>query len=246
MNKIVLMLARAAGEPSALLSTVLAGITEQCLHEVGELARVRVGTQVMPNPVRRIPHAQHVSATAFDAIVELSSGVDAREPFERALGLIGRGVNTLVNRADSAVIAGIGHPITSGAGPCLLAYAIRRPTDLGRDEWSRHWLTTHAQIGREVPGLKAYVQLHSRREDNQWAARAAGGLGIADFDGVALTEYAGPEEFVEILSQSEVVDVALHDEFQFIEPSKSTMTLFEITCDETNGHSVHDMQPARE
>jgi hypothetical protein len=225
------MLARESGQPLASLRTALAGVAEQCMREVVGLARVRVGLRVAPNPVRLIPHAKHVSARTFDAIVDVSTCIESRGTLERALEIIGHGIEKLVNRADTAAVAGVGHPITGGTGPCLLAYAIRRPAELSRDEWSQHWLTTHAQIGRDVPGLKAYLQLHARREDNEWAARAAGGLGLVDFDGVALTEYSGPDEFVETLSQREVVDVAINDEYQFIDPSRSTMTLVEITCD---------------
>lgn len=231
MNKTVLMLELAPGQSSDALGAELQGCAERIVHDFPAVPRVRVGLRTLQNPVQRIPHIRVVNPRVFDAIVEIFAGDEAREQLQHALGVIGGGVGSLVHRAESAVVAGTAHSITGGAGPFLLAYAIRRPPALSRDEWSRHWLTTHAQIGRDVPGLEGYVQLHSRREDNEWAAQALGGFGIVDFDGVALTEYAGPDQFVEILSQREVAEDAIDDEFEFIDPARSTMTFVKIMAD---------------
>lgn len=231
MNRVVLMLELTPGQSPVSLGNALKEGAEQIVRNLPAVARVRVGLRPAQNPVERIPHVRYVSPRTFDGLVEISAFEEGSEQIHEALRAIDSNCRKFVHHAESAIVAGTAHSITGGAGSFLLAYAIRRPQLMSPDDWSRHWLTTHAQIGRNVPGLRGYVQLHSRREDNAWAAQAAGGFGVVDFDGVALTEYAGPDEFVEILSQREVVQDAIGDEFEFIDPARSTMTFVKIVAD---------------
>ena len=63
---------------------------------------------------------------------------------------------------------------------------LTRKAGLSVEEFQRHWLEAHAPIAAAVPGLRRYVQSHTRR------AAYEGGR-VPAYDGAAITWYDSPE-----------------------------------------------------
>lgn len=129
-----------------------------------------------------------------------------------------------VDTAHSTVLAGEEYVVVPGDEALVLAMALTRRADLGRDEFVRHWRTTHADLGRAVPGSEGYRQLH--RDDAATAGvRSVLGVGGVEYDGVALACYSSVAKLEAILANSEVTSRLLEDERRFIDHTGAAMVV---------------------
>jgi hypothetical protein len=61
-----------------------------------------------------------------------------------------------LDRERSTVVAGPEIVVVPGEQPLMLAMALRRKDSMNRVEFQRYWSTTHAELGRQVPGSQGY------------------------------------------------------------------------------------------
>ena len=94
-----------------------------------------------------------------------------------------------IDRASMGVIITEDHVITDGPVPPdavkSVAFLTRRP-GLSVEDFQRHWLEVHAPIATVLPGLRRYVQSHTRR-----SAYEAGRVPV--YDGVVLAWFDSTE-----------------------------------------------------
>jgi hypothetical protein len=129
-----------------------------------------------------------------------------------------------LDRPRSTVVAGAEYVVVEGDQPIVLAMALTRKPDSSHEDFVRHWSTTHADLGRQVPGSEGYRQLHL---DPELTARAGDALGFGgpDFDGVALAYYSSRDAVLAILANAEVTETLLEDERRFIDHSRAAMVI---------------------
>ncbi|GAB2455632.1 EthD domain-containing protein [Jatrophihabitans fulvus] len=129
-----------------------------------------------------------------------------------------------VDHARSTVVAGDEFVVVPGDETIVLAMGLTRRDDLTRDAFVEHWSTTHADLGRAVPGSEGYRQLH--RDDARTAtAREALGFGGPEFDGIARACYSSIERFEAILADPSISGPLLEDEKRFIDHSRAAMVI---------------------
>jgi uncharacterized protein (TIGR02118 family) len=93
-----------------------------------------------------------------------------------------------IDRASMGVIITEDHVIKDGAPPPdavkSVAFLTRRP-GLSVEDFQRHWLEVHAPIAAALPGLRRYVQSHTRRS-------AYEGGRVPAYDGAVLAWFDSP------------------------------------------------------
>ncbi len=129
-----------------------------------------------------------------------------------------------LDRSRSAVVAGSEFVVVEGDQPIVLAMALTRKAELRREQFVDHWSTTHADLGRQVPGSEGYRQLHLDPVLTG-EARALLGFGGPEFDGVALAYYSSRDAALAILADVEVTATLLEDERRFIDHSRAAMVI---------------------
>ena len=90
-----------------------------------------------------------------------------------------------------------------------LVALLKRREGLSPEDFQKHWRTTHADLVRGLPGLRRYVQNHTRlsgyrRRDPAW-------------DGVAEVWFDDPDALVRA-GESEAMKAVRADERSFLEP----------------------------
>jgi hypothetical protein len=130
----------------------------------------------------------------------------------------------LIDRARSAVVVGEELIVVPGVQPLMLAMALPRVDALDRVEFQRYWATTHAELGRRVPGSQGYRQVHTDAAATD-AARRVLGVGGPDFDGVAVACYADQAAFLSVMANEAIVGQLLEDERKFIDHSRAAMVV---------------------
>ena len=107
-----------------------------------------------------------------------------------------------------------------------LVYCLRRKTEMSREEFQKYWLGTHAEFGKNIPGVKRYIQVHAL--GGEMADMLAEGHPAGkneSFDGVA--ELWFEEEDLRRLPGAEGALAAMRDEANFIDFERSVIFLAE-------------------
>lgn len=105
-----------------------------------------------------------------------------------------------------------------------LVYCLRRKEGMSREEFQKYWLETHAELGKNIPGVKRYVQVHTLGGELAQMLAEGHPSGKAEaFDGVA--ELWFEEEDLRQLPGQPGALVAMQDEANFIDFERSVMFL---------------------
>ena len=129
-----------------------------------------------------------------------------------------------LDRSRSTAVAGTEFIVVDGDQPIVLAMALTRKAELSHDQFVDHWSTTHADLGRQVPGSEGYRQLHLDPALTT-EARALLGFGGPEFDGIALAYYSSRDAVLAIMANAEVTATLLEDERRFIDHSRAAMVI---------------------
>jgi uncharacterized protein (TIGR02118 family) len=114
-----------------------------------------------------------------------------------------------------------------------LVFALRRRSDLGREEFQRYWRETHALLvadRAEVLRIRRYVQCHTLETPLDDALRAARGPTIEPYDGVAELWWDSVDDLAAAMTTEEGAAAAgelLADEQNFIDLDASPIWLAE-------------------
>ncbi|MCZ7526631.1 MAG: EthD domain-containing protein [Acidimicrobiia bacterium] len=231
MRKLQLLLVPAEGQSLNLLEARLVAEGQALRSRLDVPGRLhRRAIRLPDDPFATTAHGAEV-VTGFAAMMELAVPDEAgAQPLIDAVeGCAERleGLGARIDATASAALIGTEHVIVPGEEPVALFYALRRLPTLDPEGFRDHWLHRHAELGRAVPGLRGYRQVHADPEASK-AAAAAAGVGVHDFDGVAEAYYADVEDFLGIMAKPEVTADALEDEKRFIDHSRSTGMLTRI------------------
>ena len=113
-----------------------------------------------------------------------------------------------------------------------LMFALRRRSDLTREEFQRYWLEQHGPLVRsyaEVLGIRRYVQVHTFADEVHAPLRASRSAPEA-YDGVAELWYDSLEALGAVVATDEGRAAAvalLEDERRFIDHARSPLWLAE-------------------
>lgn len=114
-----------------------------------------------------------------------------------------------INRASMGVVITEDHVIKDGSPPPRavksVAFLNRKP-GLSVEEFQRHWRDVHAPIASELPGLRRYVQSHTRRSAYEGGrVPAYDGVVLAWFDSTeAIRDTAASGEYARVLADAAV------------------------------------------
>jgi EthD domain len=176
-----------------------------------------------PTALGGLAHGDETAqAPVFVAVVQVQR--IAPEQLSVVLDALAEKFAAALDRERSSVVVGDELIVVPGEQPLILAMALRRREELSRTEFQRYWSTTHAALGREVPGSQGYRQLHTDSAATSEARRILG-LNGPDFDGVALACYADHTAFLSIMANEAVVARLLEDERRFIDHSRAAMVV---------------------
>jgi uncharacterized protein (TIGR02118 family) len=109
-----------------------------------------------------------------------------------------------IDRASMGVIITEDHVMKDGLLPPEAVKSVdflTRKAGLPVEEFQRSWLLVHGAIAAAIPGLRRYVQSHTRR-----SAYEAGR--VPTYDGAAITWYDSAEAFRGALATAEYARVA--------------------------------------
>lgn len=105
-----------------------------------------------------------------------------------------------------------------------VVYCLRRKAEMSLEQFQKYWLETHAEFGRNIPGVKRYVQVHALGGELQEMLAAGHPAGKNEpFDGVA--ELWFEEEDLRKLGGTEGALAAVQDEANFIDFARSVIFL---------------------
>ena len=183
-----------------------------------------------PNdPTRELTNAAAMATAAvtFDASVSLAAEQGSLERLIAALPIVVQQFGDVIDRDQSAALAGVERVIVAGEEPLVHLFALRRLPSISNEEFHDHWFTIHSGLGHTIPGIGAYNQFHADADASAQAAKTAG-VGYGDYDGVAETFCADLAAFNTIMTSAEVADEGISDQREFIDASRSTAALYEI------------------
>jgi hypothetical protein len=112
-----------------------------------------------PTALGGLAHGEETAqAPTFVALVQVER--IAADRLAEVLGVLAAQLASyeLIDRARSAVVVGEELIVVPGVQPLMLAMALPRVDALDRVEFQRYWATTHAELGRRVPGSQGYRQ----------------------------------------------------------------------------------------
>lgn len=198
-----------------------APIDRSFLDSVAGEAGVRV-TLHDPSLLSGLAHGEATDAAPpFGCLVELTCDSPSSAS-TRIDWLRDRLVRAEVDRAACTVVAGTEFVVVPGEEQIMLAMALTRRQGMTQDEFVEYWRTTHAELGRTVPGSEGYRQVHPDPALTEQAAHELG-FGGPRFDGVAIAYYSSPAAFEAIMANAEVTSTLLADERRFIDHSRAAM-----------------------
>jgi len=106
----------------------------------------------------------------------------------------------------------------------LLALLKRTPS-LSKEEFSKYWVETHANLLLSVPivqkNLLKYEQAHANDAIAQNLRQA--GLPISEWDGMAVFEAESYDKIMEVLRDPEYIKVVIPDGHNFLEWDKTVL-----------------------
>ncbi len=127
-----------------------------------------------------------------------------------------------IDRASMGVIITEDHVVKDGLAPPEAVKSVdflTRKAGLPVEEFQRHWLLVHAPVAAAIPGLRRYVQSHTRR-----SAYEAGR--VPAYDGAAITWYDSAEAFRDALASAEYARAAADGpSFLSMDRTRSILTL---------------------
>lgn len=161
------------------------------------------------------------SAPPFRYLVELAC---KREEADSKIDWLRAGLDSVdgIDRASSAAVAGTEFTVVPGEEQIMLGMALTRTPAMTHEAFSEYWRTTHAELGRTVPGSEGYRQVHIDAALTDNVVRTLGFDGPR-FDGIALAYYSSQAAFEAIMANTEVTSALLADERQFIDHSRAAM-----------------------
>jgi len=105
-----------------------------------------------------------------------------------------------------------------------LVYCIHRKPGLSVEAFQKYWLETHAAFGKNISGVKRYVQVHALGGELQEMLAAGHPAAKGEhFDGVA--ELWFEEEDLRALAGDATALAAMQDEANFIDFDRSIVFL---------------------
>ena len=110
-----------------------------------------------------------------------------------------------------------------------LTYALRRRSELSREEFQRYWREEHAPLVRdhaETLRIQRYVQAHTATTPLDDALRDSRGATVEPFDGVAELWWESVDDLAQAMSTPEGALAArelLEDEAKFIDLEHSPL-----------------------
>jgi hypothetical protein len=206
IDRILLLVAAQRDDDRDALAKALAAEGARALASIGSTATGTVAVNVPPRPgvapdegtyelVLKRGLTNGVLLGGFDAVLDLTVPDADIGRTGGALGEVVRALGDLIDPARSAAVGGRVHVIMEGTGKIQLFYCMRRLADVTHETFSSYWREQHADVGKVTPGLAGYRQLHADESVSASLATAAG-VGIADFDGVALEWFAEMADFI--------------------------------------------------
>lgn len=228
-NKVQLLLTLNRNNPPDLCEVQLAAEGERICRLLPPGAHHLRAIRLSDDPTRQTAYATELSGEqdSFDVVFEVGAQGAEWSILTLALNGLTRNLAAWIVPQKSAVIAGSEHVIIPGECPLLLVYALRRLPALTSRQFHDYWLNKHAEVARTIPVLRAYRQFHADEKATSEAARELG-IAIADFDGAAQGYYREIKDFMDIMTQPEVVADAIEDEKRFIDIPRSAMGLYRI------------------
>lgn len=105
-----------------------------------------------------------------------------------------------------------------------VVYCLRRKPGMSVEEFQKYWLETHAEFGKNIPGVRRYIQVHALGGEMAEMMAAGHPAGKNEkFDGVA--ELWFEEEDLMKLAGAEGALAAVQDEANFIDFERSVIFL---------------------
>lgn len=224
-RKIVLMCAlgkNGAAEAKDLPSTLRA-----TRASIGNQVSLSISTLVEEMGLPPTPHQILTSEGPKPAnlVCELSSESSEgwSDLFSAASEVVAQ-LGSAIDRSRSSAFAGNEVAITSGTGPALLVFGLRRQQNLSHKEFMSHWFGDHLEVGKDVEGVR-YKQCHV---DEGASKELAARLGFSDrvWDGVVLSYFDDVAAGVALMS-SEAVSGAIEDEKAFVDHSQSSFGYYQ-------------------
>jgi len=125
-----------------------------------------------------------------------------------------------INRASMGVVITEDHVVRDGStlpGAVKSVAFLNRKPGLSVEEFQRHWRDVHAPIASRLPGLRRYVQSHTRRSAYEGGRTPA-------YDGVVLTWFDSTEVIRNTAASGEYARV-LADAAVFLAPGATPSIL---------------------
>ncbi len=189
---------------------------------------LRMATRLADDPIIDTPHGRAVAdGPSFDAALSVGgNGLDHADLAE-AVADIGDRFGDLLALDRCAALAGELHVFVPGVGPIFGIMAFRRRPDLTHDQFIEYWLNQHRPLVLGTAPANGYRQFHADPDASARAAVAAG-VGLADFDGAAEGRYTDTSTFSAFIAQSEVSELALGDERNFVDHGHTALGLYDL------------------
>jgi|TARA_B100000315_G_scaffold238810_1_gene256964 hypothetical protein len=225
-NKLQLLLSLRDGKQGQALTELLVKEGQAATSSLPEVY-YRHAVRLPGDPTANVPQDGQTETAApppsFDVMFELRSEDTPLQEMTNSISGIGHRLESIIDRSQSAALAGAEYTVIPGTQPLLLIMALRRRPSLSREQFHDFWQNHHAEDVREsVTGLQGYRQFHAHEHATRQAA-ALSGLAIDDLEGTAEGYYASMEEFLEIMARPEVSADA-----GFIDHSRSVMWLYAL------------------
>jgi hypothetical protein len=174
-------------------------------------------------------HGKVMAGTeSYDVVLTAESDVTDFQSLAKAFAGVKDLFGAMLDRAQSAVIAGVEHAITRGApDACDLVFALRRRADLTMAQCQDYWLSKHSNLARglEFPPPN-YRQLHALEAASGRAASLLG-FGFANFDGAALVSIPNVGALMTSdQGPASAAETALEDEKRFADHKRSAWGVY--------------------
>lgn len=211
-----------------VLASVVAGAEPA---EIGVMAsELRASTGL---PVRVVVHDGRIlsglahesetdDAPAFAGFIEVDADFSRPEVLASVTETLCAG--TSVDAERSSILIGSEFTVVPGDQPIVLAMALTRRDGMSFEDFLEYWRTTHAELGRQVPGSEGYRQIHPDSALTETAWQQTGFTGPR-YDGIAMACYSTDEAFRAVLANAEVAGPLLEDEKNFINHERSAMII---------------------
>ena len=125
-----------------------------------------------------------------------------------------------VDRARSAVLAGVEHVVVAGDGPVRAVGLVRRRPGLDHPQFLEHWRERHVVFARRAAVGAGYRQLRADRAASEALASRLG-IAPAGFDGAGMLFFPHEAAMAAVRATPAVRRDATADEMRFVDHSRS-------------------------